>query len=85
MTVEDAEGKRGYAVKLTEAARSSPRSAAPFSRRPPTTFSPPFPMRRVAQPNALTEKIILSCKENGAHGSRKHGKKRHHGRKHCRR
>lgn len=38
----------------------------------------------VAQLNAITEKIIISCKDAGAHGKQKSGKK-HHCRKHCKR
>lgn len=37
----------------------------------------------VEQLDVLTEKIILQCKEMGAHGDRKHGR-RHHHRKHRR-
>lgn len=83
VTVEDAEGKRGYAVKLTEAGEELAEKRCAVQSQTADDILSALSDEEVAQLNALTEKIILSCKENGAHGSRKHGKKRHHGRKHC--
>lgn len=82
-TMEDIEGERAYRVRITpEGDKLAEKRCAAQNDVAERIVSALTP-EEVEQLNALTEKIILQCKEMGAHGDRKHGR-RHHG-KRCRR
>lgn len=82
--LEDVPGERAYLVRITPEgdAVAEKRCAAQsdVAERVLSALTP----EEVEQLNILTEKIIVQCKEMGAHGARKHGrrhgqgKRRHH-------
>lgn len=82
-TMEDVAGERAYTVRITAEgdAIAEKRCAAQASvaDRILSALTP----EEAEQLDALTEKIILQCKEMGAHGDRKHGRRHHHGHDCC--
>ncbi len=77
ITVEGLKEEHGYKVALTEEGEKLAEKRCAAHAKTADSILSALTEEEVAQLNALTEKIIVSCKENGAHGSRKHGKKRH--------
>lgn len=83
VTLEDIAGERAYTVTITPEgdALAEKRCAAQsdVADRILSVLTP----EEVEQLDALTEKVILQCKEMGAHGDRKHGRRRRrrHGRR----
>lgn len=74
-----------YAVELTEAGVELAEKRCAAQTKVAEEILSCLTEEEVAQLNAITEKIILSCKDAGAHGKRKGGKKhrcRKHGRRH---
>ncbi|MDO4289604.1 MAG: winged helix DNA-binding protein [Eggerthellaceae bacterium] len=83
VTIEDADEKRTYTVKLTAEGEKIAEKRCAANSKTADDILACLSEEEVAQLNALTEKIIVSCKDHGAHGKRKSGKKcRRHGRKH---
>lgn len=82
VTVEGIEDS--YEVTLTEAGTELAEKRCAAQTKVAEEILSCLTEEEVAQLNAITEKIIVSCKDAGAHGKRKGGKK-HHCRKHCKR
>ena len=83
VTIEGTDEKRGYTVKLTEEGEKLAEKRCAAQAQTADDILSCLTDEEIAQLNALTEKIILSAKDQGAHGSRKHGKKHHHGHRKC--
>lgn len=81
-TIEGAEDT--YTVVLTEAGSELAEKRCAAQTKVAEEILSCLTEEEIAQLNAITEKIIVSCKDAGAHGKRKGGKKRHC-RKHCKR
>lgn len=77
VTIEDAEGERTYAVKLTAEGRKLADKRVAANDKTAEDILSCLTDEEVAQLNALTEKIILSCKDKGINGKKK-GRKAHH-------
>lgn len=73
-----------YEVALTEAGAELAEKRCAAQTKVAEEILSCLTEEEVAQLNAITEKIIVSCKDAGAHGKRKGGKKQHC-RKHCKR
>lgn len=82
VTIEGADEKRTYVVKLTAEGEKVAEKRCAANTKAAEDIMACLTEEEVAQLNALTEKIIVSCKDHGAHGKRKGGKK-HHGKKRC--
>ena len=67
VTIEDCDAKHTYAVKLTDVAAND---------KTAENILDCLSADEVAQLNALTEKLILSCKDKGINGKKK-GRKAH--------
>lgn len=80
VTIEAAEAKKTYTVKLTDEGDKLAEKRCAAQEKAASDILAPFSGEELEQLNALTEKLILSAKEQGAHGKRKGGKKH---RKHC--
>ena len=83
VTIEDAEGERTYAVKLTDEGREVAQKNRRISRRlTPANDKTADDIigclseEEIAQLNAITEKLILSMKDKGINGKKK-GRKAH--------
>lgn len=74
VTIEDAGEKRAYVVKLTEEGEAIAEKRCAANTKTAEEILSCLSEEEIAQLNALTEKIIISCKEHGAHGKRKSGK-----------
>lgn len=82
VTIEGADEKRTYIVKLTQEGERIAEKRCAANTKTAEDILACLSEEEVAQLNAITEKIIVSCKEQGAHGKRKSGKKcRRHGRR----
>ena len=82
VTIEGSES--GYCVTLTEAGVDLAEKRCAAQTKVAEEILSCLSEEEIAQLNAITEKIILSCKDAGAHGKRKGGKKRRcrkHGRR----
>lgn len=84
VTIQDAEEKRTYTVKLTEAGEAVAEKRCAANTKTAESILSCLSDEEVAQLNAITEKIIVACKEQGAHGKRKSGKKCRHAHAHRR-
>lgn len=82
VTVADVEGERTYIVRLTEEGEKVAEKRCAAHAETADAILSALSEEEIAQLNALTEKIIVSCKEQGAHGKRNGGKKHHHGHRH---
>ena len=82
VTIEGADDT--YAVALTEAGIELAEKRCAAQTKVAEEILSCLSEEEIAQLNAITEKIILSCKDSGAHGKRKGGKKHchKHGRRH---
>ena len=76
VTIEDVEGKRTYAVKLTDEGRAVAQKRVEANDRTADDILSCLSDEEIAQLNALTEKIILSLKDKGINGKKK-GRKAH--------
>ena len=76
VTIEDAEGKRTYAVKLTDEGRAVAQKRVEANDRTADDILSCLSEEEVAQMNAITEKLILSMKDKGVNGKKK-GRKAH--------
>lgn len=83
LTIEDAGEKKTYAVKITEEGEKIAEKRCAAQDKAATKLLEPLSADEIAQLDALTEKIILSAKAQGAHGKRKGGKKHRGCKKHC--
>jgi DNA-binding MarR family transcriptional regulator len=83
VTIEDAGEKKTYAAKLTAEGDKLAEKRCAAQDKAAATLLEPLSADEIAQLDALTEKIILSAKEQGAHGKRKGGKKHRGWKKHC--
>lgn len=83
-TIEKTDAKKTYIVKLTDKGEELAEKRCAAQDKAATALLAPLTDEEIEQLNALTEKLILSAKEQGAHGKRKGGKKHHkHCKKHC--
>ncbi|MEA5019714.1 MAG: MarR family winged helix-turn-helix transcriptional regulator [Gordonibacter sp.] len=78
VTFEAAEGDRTYAVKLTAEGRELAEKRIVSNDKAAEQILDCLSAEEVAQLNAITEKLILSCKAKGICGKKK-GRKIHHG------
>ena len=83
VTIEDADEKRTYTVKLTAEGEAVAEKRCAANTKTAESILSCLSEEELSQLNAITEKIIVSCKEQGAHGKRKSGKK--HARRYTRR
>lgn len=65
------EGVRGYSVKITKVGDDLAEKRCAAHDAVAENIMAALTPEEIDQLNALTEKIILSCKEQGAHGKRK--------------
>ena len=86
ITIEEAEGERTYAVKLTDGGKKIAEKRVAANEETAEDILGCLSDEEVAQLNAITEKLIVSIKEKGVNGKKK-GRKAHHchGHRHHRR
>ena len=77
VTIEDAEGERTYAVKLTDEGRKVAEKRIVANDKTADGIIDCLSEEEIAQLNAITEKLILSMKDKGINGKKK-GRKAHH-------
>ncbi|MBU5405535.1 winged helix-turn-helix transcriptional regulator [Paraeggerthella hongkongensis] len=75
-TIEDADGERTYAVKLTNEGRAVAQKRVVAQDKTADEILSCLNEEEVAQLNAITEKLILSMKDKGINGEKK-GRKAH--------
>ena len=71
VTIEDAEGVRTYAVKLTEDGRAVAEKRVAANDKTAEDIVECLSKEEMAQLNAITEKLILSMKDKGINGKKK--------------
>lgn len=71
VTIESVDEKRTYAVKLTAQGREIAEKRVSANDRTAADILDCLTEEEVAQLNALTEKLILSCKDKGINGKKK--------------
>lgn len=76
VTIEDHDAKHTYAVKLTDEGRKVAEKRVKANDKTAEDILDCLSVDEVAQLNALTEKLILSCKDKGINGKKK-GRKAH--------
>lgn len=79
VSIEDVDAKRTYAVKLTAEGREVAEKRAAAHGDTATDIVNCLSEEEKDQLNAITEKLILSCKEKGISGKKKGRKAHHHG------
>lgn len=81
VTITDHEDKRTYTVKITEQGDKIAEKRCAAHEKTAADILSSLSDEEIEQLNALTEKVIKSCKDLGAHGKRKkaHKKCGHHG------
>ena len=84
VTMEDVPGERAYTVALTEEGKALAEKRCAAQAEVADHIMEALTPEEAEQLNALTEKLIVHCKEMGAHGDRKHGRMRRRGKKRCR-
>ena len=86
ITIEEAEGERTYAVKLTDEGKKIAKKRVAANEETAEDILGCLSDEEVAQLNAITEKLVVSIKEKGVNGKKK-GRKAHHchGHRHHRR
>ena len=82
VTFEKADGEGTYSVKLTEAGAELAEKRCKAQTEVAERVLSCLSEDEIAQLNVITEKIILSCKDAGAHGKRQPACKRAHSRGH---
>ena len=75
-TPHDCDAKHTYAVKLTDEGRKVAEKRVAANDKTAEDILDCLSADEVAQLNALTEKLILSCKDKGINGKKK-GRKAH--------
>ena len=87
VTIGDASEKRTYLVKLTSEGEELAEKRCAAQSETADAIVSVLSEEELEQLNSLTEKIILQCKELGAHGKKKNCSKghhrHHHGQGHC--
>ena len=76
VTIEDAEGERTYAVKLTDEGREVAQKRVAANDKTADDIIGCLSEEEIAQLNAIIEKLILSMKDKGINGKKK-GRKAH--------
>ena len=86
ITIEEAEGERTYAVKLTDEGKKIAEKRVAANEETAEDILGCLSDEEVAQLNIITEKLVVSIKEKGVNGKKK-GRKAHHchGHRHHRR
>ena len=77
VTIKSVEEKRTYAVCLTPTGEEVAEKHCAANTETAAAILNYLSEEEISKFNAITEKIILSCKELGAHGTRKGGKTVH--------
>ena len=85
VTIEDAEGKKTYAVKLTDEGRKLAEKHDAAQDKAAEKILSALSADEIAQLDAINEKLIVSLKESGIDGKKK-GRKHHrkNAKRHCR-
>ena len=78
VTIEDAEGVRTYAVKLTEDGRAVAEKRVAANDKTAEDIVECLSKEELSQLNAITEKLILSMKDKGINGKKKGRKEAGH-------
>ena len=78
VTIEDAEGVRTYAVKLTKDGRAVAEKRVAANAKTAEDIIGCLSEEEIAQLNAITEKLILSMKDKGINGKKKGRKEAGH-------
>ena len=78
VTIEDAEGVRTYAVKLTEDGRAVAEKRVAANDNTAEDIVECLSKEELSQLNAITEKLILSMKDKGINGKKKGRKEAGH-------
>ena len=85
VTIEKTDEKKVYAVKLTDEGRKLAEKHEAANDKAADKILADFSAEELAQLDALTEKLILSCKDAGIDGKKKgHKAHRRHGKSVCR-
>ena len=79
VTIEDSDEKKTYIVVITETGSELAEKRCETQTKTAERILSGLTEDEVDQLNALTEKIIVSCKDLGAYGKRKSSKKHRHG------
>ena len=93
VTIEEAEGKKTYAVALTDEGRKVAEKREKAQEKASETIMSTLSAEELEQLDAISEKLIVACKDAGVDGKRK-GRKAHrkghckahghgHGHGHC--
>ena len=77
VTIEDAEGERTYAVKLTDEGREVAQKRVAANDKTADDIIGCLSEEEIAQLNAITEKLILSMKDKGINGKKKGSQRPH--------
>ena len=78
VTIEDAEGVRTYAVKLTEDGRAVAEKRVAANDKTAEDIVECLSKEELSQLNAITEKLLLSMKDKGINGKKKGRKEAGH-------
>ena len=82
VTIEDAEGKKTYAVKLTDEGREVAEKHEKAQDKLAEEILTALTADERAQLDAINEKLIVACKEAGIDGKKKGHKAHKHGHRH---
>ena len=82
VTIEDAEGKKTYAVKLTDVGREVAEKHEKAQDKLAEQILATLTDDERAQLDAINEKLIIACKEAGIDGKKKGHKAHKHGHRH---
>lgn len=82
VTIEDAEGKKTYAVKLTDEGRKVAEKHEKAQDEHAQKILAVLTDEERAQLDAINDKLIVACKEAGIDGKKKGHKAHEHGRRH---
>ena len=82
VTIEDAEGKKTYAIKLTDEGREVAEKHEKAQDKIAEQILATLTDEERAQLDAINEKLIVACKEAGIDGKKKGHKAHKHGRRH---
>lgn len=82
VTIEDAEGKKTYAVKLTDEGRKVAEKHEKAQDKIAEQILATLTDEERAQLDAINEKLIVACKEAGIDGKKKGHKAHKHGHRH---
>lgn len=82
VTIEDAEGKKTYAVKLTDEGRAVAEKHEKAQDKLAEEILGALTEEERAQLDAISDKLIVACKEVGVDGKKKGHKAHKHGHRH---